>query len=175
MALITAALAVYFFSLQCLALLEEPLVSFDAVNPASHLTITNSPILVSQDDFAGVHIAANSLASDLQQITGISRAIKPWTTANITQDAVLPSAIIAGSANSSLFRHFSSEGIIDLSDIEGKWESFKTTVVNKPLPGVEQALVIAGSDKRGTIFGIHTLAEQCGQSPYVPSLILCNT
>jgi len=38
-------------------------------------------------------------------------------------------------------------------------------VVEKPFPGVSRALVIAGSDKRGTIYGIHTLAEQSGQSP----------
>ena len=34
------------------------------------------------------------------------------------------------------------------------------------MPGVEQALVIAGSDKRGTIYGIYELSEQIGVSPW---------
>ena len=37
--------------------------------------------------------------------------------------------------------------------VSGKWESFLIKTVDNPLPGVEQALVIAGSDKRGTILG----------------------
>ena len=39
--------------------------------------------------------------------------------------------------------------------------------VANPLPGVDQALVIAGSDKRGTIYGIYDLSEQIGVSPVV--------
>jgi hypothetical protein len=39
-------------------------------------------------------------------------------------------------------------------------------VVNAPLPGIEHALVICGSDKRGTIFGIYDLSEQMGVSPW---------
>jgi hypothetical protein len=74
-------------------------------------------------------------------------------------------AIIAGSINSTLIRTLSRDGNFDASGLEGKWESFRTEVLEDPLPGVRRALVIAGSDKRGTIFGIHTLAEQCGQSP----------
>jgi hypothetical protein len=39
-------------------------------------------------------------------------------------------------------------------------------VVRNPLPGLKSALVIAGSDKRGTIFGIYDLSEQIGVSPW---------
>ena len=38
--------------------------------------------------------------------------------------------------------------------------------VANPLPGVDQALVIAGSDKRGTIYGIYEISEQIGVSPW---------
>ena len=55
------------------------------------------------------------------------------------------------------------EGKIDVSPIDGKWESFQIQVVPEPLPGVANALVIAGSDKRGTIFGIYDLSEQIGE------------
>src|ERR1051326_4832968 len=35
-----------------------------------------------------------------------------------------------------------------------------------PLPGIDRALVIAGSDKRGTIYGVYDLSEQIGVSPW---------
>jgi hypothetical protein len=55
---------------------------------------------------------------------------------------------------------------IDVSEIDGKWESTLIQVVAHPLPGVERGLVIAGSDKRGTIYGIYDLSEQIGVSPW---------
>lgn len=151
------------------ALLEERFVSFEAVAPTSaHLSITNAPILVSQDDFVGVYIAANSLAKDLEEITGIARLVRNGGPANITAwaDGTVRSAIVAGSTNSSLIQHLVTRGILGTKDIEGKWETFKTQIVESPFPEIDRALVIVGSDKRGTIFGIHTLAEQSGQSPY---------
>lgn len=53
-----------------------------------------------------------------------------------------------------------------MSDIEGKWESFASKVVMDPIPGCSQALVIAGSMPRGTIYGIYDISEQIGVSPW---------
>jgi hypothetical protein len=150
--------------LSCLGLLEDRFVSFESNAAASALSITDAPILIAQDDFIGVHIAAKSLAQDLEQITGVSRPVTNVTLSGITTLMTPGTVILAGSLSSSLIRDLSAEGHIDISDIEGKWETFKTTTVN--LPAGARVLVIAGSDKRGTIFGIHTLAEQCGQSPW---------
>jgi hypothetical protein len=55
---------------------------------------------------------------------------------------------------------------LDVSGIAGKWESAVTTVVEHPMKGVRRALVIAGADKRGTIYGIYDLSEQIGVSPW---------
>ncbi|KAK5655160.1 hypothetical protein OQA88_6059 [Cercophora sp. LCS_1] len=149
------------------ALLEESFVSFEAVAPSSnHVSITNAHVLTSQDDFVGVHIAADSLVSDLRQITGVSRDLRKGIPSNVTRSETLETAIIVGSINSTLIRHLSEQNALNVSDITGKFETFKTTVVEKPLAGVGRALVIVGSDKRGTIYGIHTLAEQSGQSPW---------
>lgn len=57
-------------------------------------------------------------------------------------------------------------GKIDVSAISGKWEAFLTQVVENPLPGVERALVIAGADQRGTIFGLYDVSEGAGVSPW---------
>ncbi|NJK98213.1 MAG: glycosyl hydrolase, partial [Bacteroidales bacterium] len=55
---------------------------------------------------------------------------------------------------------------LDVKDIEGQWETFLIQVVEKPMAGVDRALVIAGSDKRGTIYGIYDVSEQIGISPW---------
>ncbi|KAH6617360.1 hypothetical protein F5144DRAFT_615986 [Chaetomium tenue] len=160
-------LAIASLPLTCLSLLEERFVSFDNQDVASsQLGITNAPVLVSQDDFVGVHIAANSLAQDLRDITGVLRTVRNVTLSDITAEAAIGTVIVAGSAESSLIRDLAVNGHIEISEIEGKWETFMTTVIKLPPPSNGEALVIAGSDKRGTIFGIHTLAEQSGQSPY---------
>lgn len=154
-----------FLSLQCSGFLEEPIIQFH--HDASSIPIAWSDILCSQDDETGVHIAAANLATDLEQITGIKRRVLEWQNPDSPSwnRSDLETVIIAGSLNSSLIRHLRTEGIISVSDLEGKWESFTTTVVDKPLPNVQQALAIVGSDKRGTIFGLYTLSEQSGQSP----------
>lgn len=63
-------------------------------------------------------------------------------------------------------RKFAQHNRLRVDDIEGQWESYVTTMVPEPVPGWERALVIAGSDKRGTIYGIYSLSEQIGVSPW---------
>ena len=55
---------------------------------------------------------------------------------------------------------------LDVTAIKGKWEAHITQVVNKPFLGVDKALVIVGSDKRGTIYGVYGLSAQIGVSPW---------
>ena len=45
-------------------------------------------------------------------------------------------------------------------------EKYIIRTIDKPLEGIDRALVIAGSDKRGTIYGIYELSEQIGVSPW---------
>ncbi|KAK0725247.1 hypothetical protein B0H67DRAFT_550859 [Lasiosphaeris hirsuta] len=75
--------------------------------------------------------------------------------------------IIAGTIGHSIvIDGLISAGKIDVSAIKGKWESFVSLVVESPVPGTSAALVIAGSDPRGTIFGIYDISEQIGVSPW---------
>src|SRR6202789_2811387 len=54
----------------------------------------------------------------------------------------------------------------DISQVTGHWETAITQIVANPFPGIPSALVIAGADKRGTIFAIYDLSEQIGVSPW---------
>ncbi|KAI9170762.1 Kinesin-like protein 6 [Paramyrothecium foliicola] len=75
--------------------------------------------------------------------------------------------IIAGTiGHSKYIDDIVRAGKIDVSKIKGKWESFVTKVVKDPVPGVPEALVIAGSMPRGTIYGIYDISEQIGVSPW---------
>ncbi|KAH7114256.1 hypothetical protein B0J11DRAFT_594766 [Dendryphion nanum] len=153
--------------LTCVALLEESFVTFEAIQGA--IPIHNVPVIYSADDFIGVGIAAESLAIDYSEITGIKPKLLNTTKQELQSLSSIPSAIIVGSLNSTIIRAVAENGANSTSaitELAGKWETFQTQVVRNPLPGVEVALVITGSDKRGTIFGIHTLAEQSGQSPF---------
>ncbi len=58
-------------------------------------------------------------------------------------------------------------GKLDVKPITGKWESYTISTVKDPMPGVSAALVIAGSDRRGTAYGSFDLSDAIGVSPWV--------
>lgn len=63
------------------------------------------------------------------------------------------------------------EGKLDLASIDGKWESFIIKVVKNPMKGVDRALVIAGSDRRGTSYGILPYRRQWEFHHYIGGLM----
>jgi len=119
-----------------------------------------SPIYVDANDYAGVVRATHDLQSDIRRVTSL--------TPTITHAAPFPAnVILIGTIGSSpVIDQLIQNKKIDVDAIRGKWESNLIQVVAKPLPGIASALVIAGSDKRGTIFGIYDVSEQIGVSPW---------
>ena len=75
--------------------------------------------------------------------------------------------IIIGSYGSALISRLTADGKLEDKELKGKNEKYILTVVGKPMEGVDKALVIAGSDKRGCIYGIYKLSELIGVSPWV--------
>ena len=121
---------------------------------------TLAPIVVDSNDYPGVVRAATDLQSDISRVTSHSPAL-------LNRVSAQPDLIIVGTVDhSALIQRLVESKKIDVSDIKGKWESFFLQVVDRPLPGVKRALVIVGSDKRGTIYGIYDLSEQIGVSPW---------
>ncbi len=130
--------------------------SFPVVEKYSAATL-----LVDSNDFAGVLRAAGDLRADVARLTGLTPEI------SCDPDRRATNAIIIGTiGRSRIIDRLIREGKIDASPIIGKWESFFIQVVPEPLPGVASGLVIAGSDKRGTIYGIYDLSESMGVSPW---------
>ncbi|EMC99548.1 glycoside hydrolase family 115 protein [Baudoinia panamericana UAMH 10762] len=75
--------------------------------------------------------------------------------------------IIAGTiGNSTIIDMMISQGKFDISPILGTWEAYLTAVISDPMPGVSEAVVIAGSNRRGTVYGLYSISEQIGVSPW---------
>lgn len=150
---------------------EGDIVAFTS-SPSARVELQNSTIVVDERDHEGVHIAARNLAEDFARVTkGPPRPIVRSNDARI--DVPGSVAVVIGCVESSpLVQRLGSSGKVDFSGIRGKWESFQTSLVHEPFDGCDWALVIAGSDKRGTIYGTYTLSEQIGVSPYAPPLCL---
>jgi hypothetical protein len=120
------------------------------------------PLLVSNDDWPGVVRAAGDLSADIDRVAGLQPALF-----HAAADVHNPDAVLIGTiGRSALIDDLVRRHKLDVSGIAGKWETAVTTIVEHPMPGVRRALVIAGSDKRGTIFAIYDLSEQIGVSPW---------
>ena len=143
--------------------LQADIVSDRAVSGSFPLLAAKqpAPIYLDPADWPGVLRAGADLQADVERVTGL----KPVLTANGAPAGKF--AVIIGTLGKSpLVDGLVKSGKLDADAISGKWESFIITTVANPLPGVDQALVIAGSDKRGTIYGIYEISEQIGVSPW---------
>lgn len=120
-----------------------------------------APILVGKDGFPGVLRAARDLQRDIGKVTGKTPQWQPGSAAPASD------MIIVGTlGRHALPDELAKQGKIDTRALAGQWEGFLIQAVADPLPAVKRALVIAGSDKRGTIYGIYMLSEQIGVSPW---------
>jgi hypothetical protein len=119
-----------------------------------------APLWFDVRDHKGVIRAIGDLRTDIERVTGQ----KPEVTER--QPASVQPVIIGTVGRNALIDRLVAAGQLDGSNLVGKWESFIIATVAKPAPGVERALVIAGSDKRGTIYGVYELSRQIGVSPW---------
>src|SRR5579863_1789251 len=53
-----------------------------------------------------------------------------------------------------------------IPNLHAKWESYVLKTVSNPVAGIDKALIIAGSDRRGTAYGVFELSRQMGVSPW---------
>ncbi len=82
----------------------------------------------------------------------------------VTGRGSLPSGpqIVVATYGSSTVTELIAKGLLREQDLKDKWESYVITVTNEAQP----RLLIAGSDKRGTIYGIYDVSQRIGVSPW---------
>ena len=117
-------------------------------------------VIVADNDKKGVLIAVQNLQKDFERVCGKQAQLFNSPTADTKQ------CIIVGSLESPYVKQLIKAKQLDEKELKGKVEKYIMTVVSNPLPGVDEALVIAGSDMRGTIYGVYELSEQIGVSPW---------
>lgn len=120
-----------------------------------------APIVVSSADYPGVVRVVGDLRDDVERVTGVAPA-------TVLDDVPAGSEpVLVGTIGTSpLIDGLVAHGKLDVTGIAGKWETSLQQVVRDPLPGVHRALVIAGSDQRGTIFGAYDVSRRIGVSPW---------
>lgn len=143
---------------------DQSYISTDKQSGAFPLSVagTSAPLFVSDKDFSGVIRALKDLQADIGRVTDVEP--------EVIVDKKVPKAkeiVLVGTLGESpLIDQLVKSKKLDVSGIAGKWETFLIQVVEKPMKGVDRALVIVGSDKRGSIFGIYDLSQQIGVSPW---------
>lgn len=117
-------------------------------------------VIVADNDKKGVLIAVQNLQKDFERVCGNQAQLFNNPTSDTKQ------CIIVGSLESPYVKQLIKAKKLDEKELKGKVEKYIMTVVSNPLPDVDEALVIAGSDMRGTIYGVYELSEQIGVSPW---------
>lgn len=112
------------------------------------------------NDAEVVKRAAALFAADVEAVTGR----RPRVTASERERG--PAVIVGTIEKCGLIRRLAEAGKIDIAPLEGAWERYLIQTVANPLPGVPRALVVAGSDRRGAAYGLFSLSELIGVSPW---------
>lgn len=127
---------------------QKRIVSFNCTDVDAFPLVSSGhavSILVSKDDFSGVQRAAKTFAGDISNVTSQNPDVLndlPSAAFNSTGSLV----VVVGSVGSPFVSALVQAGAMNVSDIEGRWESFKIQIVDGSSIGVEKALVIVGSE-----------------------------
>jgi hypothetical protein len=122
----------------------------------------NPPVIqVASNEFPGVLRTAGDLATNFGRATGANGTVLKGD--SIDKKATV---IIGTIGPSKIVDSLITKGKLDVSSVKGKWESYVQQVVNNPADGVDIALVIAGSNRRGTIYGTYDISKTIGVSPW---------
>ena len=115
-------------------------------------------IIVDEQDWKGVIRAANDLGDDVRKVSGTSAKVL-YQGSLISFSSATPNIYVGTIGKSKMINQLIKQKKIDVKNVRGQWESYLIDVV-------DGNLVIAGSDKRGTIYGIYEISQRIGVSPW---------
>ena len=114
--------------------------------------VRNATVSYSQEEPKQVLRAINDLRLDIERVTGAGKD-------DVGNEG---GQIVVGTYGSKTIEKLIAKGLLKEQDLKDKWESYVITVTNEPKP----RLVIAGSNTRGTIYGIYEVSQRIGVSPW---------
>lgn len=75
--------------------------------------------------------------------------------------------IIIGSIDQSdIIQKLIKDKKLTINHIKNKWEAYQTSIITNPVKGIDKALVITGSDRRGVAYEVFDMSQQIGVSPW---------
>ena len=116
-------------------------------------------IYMDANDCKGVSYAANALVKDIMKVSGSKTVLTSDAGLKDKNAAGKPTILVGTIGHSAAIDQLIRQKRINGNLLKGKREKFIITVV-------DGQLVIAGSDRRGTIYGIYELSQQMGVSPW---------
>lgn len=122
--------------------------------------------LIEAESYGGVRLIAETVAEDVRETSNRQPVIRTKLS-ECKMDRVI---LMATVGQSPLLERLEKDGKVSLEQIRGKREVYQMQIVETPFaecPEVKEMLVIAGSDKRGTIYGMFGLSERLGVSPLI--------
>lgn len=122
------------------------------------------PILIGKNAPKGTLHAAKNLSDDFKKVCGRQASVIEIDKNNVSGPG--KKVIIIGTMGDPVLASLFKSGKLDKTKLDGKNEKYILKTIDNPIPGVEEAIVVAGSDRRGTIYGIYELSEQIGVSPW---------
>ena len=128
--------------------------------PLSSTTQATHIVFDDNDDLA-VKRAVSLFAEDVERVTGKSLLL------NSGANRMSQNIVIAGTVGkSAVIDRLVQNKKLNVAAIKDGWERYTIQLVSNPYPNVRQALVIAGSDRRGTAYGLFSVSEAIGVSPW---------
>lgn len=119
------------------------------------------PIIVSKKDGKTVNKVAQLFAEDVERVTSLKPRV--ITTTNPKSKNVVVIGTIQGN---DYLKKLGEAGMIDVGALANAWERYIVKVIDNPSNGIDKALIIAGSDRRGAAYGAFAVSEAIGVSPW---------
>ncbi len=116
------------------------------------IDVEKTTIVVGKEEDKAIFHAARNLSEDFRRVTGKQM--------NVASVAGGSATITIGTIGSPLIQKYVKAGLIEAKSLKGKWEKY--VIACTP----DGNMVIAGSDRRGCIYGIYELSRQMGVSPW---------
>ena len=116
-------------------------------------------IYMDTNDCKGVSYAAHALLKDIKSVSGATATLTSDAGFLKKADTARPAILVGTIAHSAAIDQLVKQKRINGNLLKGKREKFIITLI-------DGQLVIAGSDRRGTIYGIYELSQQMGISPW---------
>ena len=121
---------------------------------------SNAVVCYDKSDAEVVKKSAKLFVEDVERVTG--KRLKAKEKISSDRNIVLVGTI----GKNRYIDQLVARNKLDISQIKHGWEQYVITIVNNPFAGVEKALVIAGCDRRGTSYGLFSISETIGVSPW---------